>query len=127
MASNLGKTIKVWDSDSRLSTVTGVACLMDDLIGRLSQKLWYDPNYGTIVELWINTTSKSLQQAKSDIENAVKKELMKDERVALVVATSFMSTATQITVSFDVTISTGATFTLIGSASSQSTTNWKWS
>lgn len=125
-----GTTFAFMTMDNKLSLLSGVNAVADDLIGRLSMKLWYSPNFGTIVENLVNSTTKSPNKTAQDTCNAVQSELMKDERVASVQGkiTKNNSTPTSVDVelTFNVVLSNESSFTLIGNINSIDTSKWSW-
>ena len=92
-----------------LGLVYGIDCLIDDIVGRLTcANLWYQPGYGTDVNLLVNAASNPSAAVK-----AIDREIKKDNRVASC-TTTYSFTAGVLTVTCAVVAVTGQRFSLVG-------------
>lgn len=66
------------DIDLRLSLDVGLGCLAHDLISRLTDELWYNPDSGYPILNMLN----GIPELVPTVESAVEAELSKDDRVS---------------------------------------------
>jgi len=108
--SPLGTTIAYYNMTPTMGLITGVDCVADDILCRITTgNLWYDPDYGYNVLSLVNATTTG----KSAIISRFEAEIKKDVRVyGVVTQSSFVNGL--LTIQSQVTLSNGSTFTLVG-------------
>ena len=110
MGNALGTTIGYAQMTPTMGTLSGLNCVMDDILIRISTaQLWYDPNYGYDVTALVNTASAK----PSSIVGRMETEIKKDPRITQVTSQSSFLNGT-LTITSQVTVSNGKKFTLIG-------------
>lgn len=111
MATDYGTGIALWGIDRRLSLLTGPRLVVDDVVCRLTQRLWYAPEYGVNVFGLLNgvLTQTSLSTLGSLIEN----ECTRDDRVASADA-SAVASGENISIIIKLTLNGGEVFELVG-------------
>lgn len=120
---NYGTTIGYYCMTPTMSVLTGVDCVADDIMVRLSTgNLWYDPNFGIDADDLVGCSFAN----PANIINEIVSQVQLDPRVATCSATGSFAETT-LTLNLNITLSGNETFQIIGTASTLNASTFQFS
>lgn len=112
--SPLGAGLSLWtDYSVNLKSVSGKERVREAILGRLVDKVWYDPDYGVDLLGKLRTQNPTTYNS---LASECEREILKDDRVEEAdVSISYNENIDLVTVSVYCVLSDGESFDLIGS------------